>query len=349
MNKDNLMKFLKENTVQLSIIAGGLVLSIVLQAVKGNSFWNGLGILFMLATIGYASFVIYRISQKAKAIIEEKAKEKRAQEEAEKKEKAQQAMAEFKASIDLSAELDHILSVIRNNPTRNAFEQGIEPLLKKTNTQLSQEQVRQVLLEVLVARFVACNGMPDLKDPATVVLSSYFARNMYQKLVDDFVMVVNCENHAKSADSSFSANFWQEKATDYRIPFIKNLYAFSAHAWNFIFCLENGGYAPLDDSFLLKLIESDSVLKSYCEANPFEAEEKKREWLADIRKAVYNAVDVSGVKFDVTDNEQLLDMLCYLGYFGITQKESKSLDEIVNDIYETAKPHCEEMAQRIGR
>lgn len=201
-----------------------------------------------------------------------------------------------------------------------------------------------VLLNTMVENLVENKNRLDLDDTATIIVSRYFAAGMKDVLFGDYLELAMLNTRANTPSSASEVYALTEMSNKRRIPFVKNLHGFAIRAWNYVYHLDNSeAYSSVSDEMLIDLIENSSVIKSYWESNPFEADERKKEWLEDIRNAAYKAVDKSKLDFDAEGNEIVLDMLCYMGYRAITQKEGKATVDIVADIYECIKSYCEDL------
>lgn len=279
---------------------------------------------------------------------EQEKQEKQAQLEIE-KENAAKAIEEFKSNPDIALELKYIFSVIKDNPTTEAFEQGVDNLIKKNNISIPKSDVLTVLLNTMVENLVGNKNHLDLDDTSTIIVSRYFASGMKDVLFGDYLEIAMLNKRANATSSASEVYAFTEMSNKRRIPFVKNLHGFAVRAWNYVYHLDNGEtYSSVSDEMLIDLIENSSVIKSYWESNPFEADERKKEWLEDIRNAAYKAIDKSKLKFEAEGKEIVLDMLCYLGYRAITQKDGKHTAVIVTDIYECIKSYCEELIERVG-
>lgn len=340
----------------LSIAAIAISIFFLLGAFVGGGVTGGQRAAFLIISgvAAAVAVVCYFAQDKMKKKEQQAEQERREREEKEKQEKqaqleiekenAAKAIEEFKSNLDIALELKYIFSVIKDNPTTEAFEQGVDNLIKKNNISIPKSDVLTVLLNTMVENLVENKNRLDLDDTATIIVSRYFAAGMKDVLFGDYLELAMLNTRANTPSSASEVYALTVMSNKRRIPFVKNLHGFAIRAWNYIYHLDNSeAYSSVSDEMLIDLIENSSVIKSYWESNPFEADERKKEWLEDIRNAAYKAVDKSKLDFDAEGNEIVLDMLCYMGYRAITQKEGKATVDIVADIYECIKSYCEDL------
>ena len=345
----------------LSIAAIAISIFFLLGAFVGGGVTGGQRAAFLTISgvAATVAIVCYLAQDKMKKKEQQAEQERLEREEKEKQEKqaqleierenAAKAIEEFKSNLDIALELKYIFSVIKDNPTTEAFEQGVDNLIKKNNISIPKSDVLTVLLNTMVENLVGNKNHLDLDDTSPIIVSRYFASGMKDVLFGDYLEIAMINKRANATSSASEVYAFTEMSNKRRIPFVKNLHGFAVRAWNYVYHLDNGEtYSSVSDEMLIDLIENSSVIKSYWESNPFEADERKKEWLEDIRKAAYKAVDKSKLGFEAEGNEIVLDMLCYMGYRAITQKDGKHTAVIVTDIYECIKTYCEELVERVG-
>jgi len=345
----------------LSIAAIAISIFFLLGAFVGGGVTGGQRAAFLTISgvAATVAIVCYFAQDKMKKKEQQAEQERLEREEKEKQEKqaqleierenAAKAIEEFKSNLDIALELKYIFSVIKDNPTTEAFEQCVDNLIKKNNISIPKSDVLTVLLNTMVENLVGNKNHLDLDDTSTIIVSRYFASGMKDVLFGDYLEIAMINKRANATSSASEVYAFTEMSNKRRIPFVKNLHGFAVRAWNYVYHLDNGEtYSSVSDEMLIDLIENSSVIKSYWESNPFEADERKKEWLEDIRKAAYKAIDKSKLRFEADGNEIALDMLCYLGYRAITQKDGKHTAVIVTDIYECIKSYCEELIERVG-
>ena len=161
-------------------------------------------ILVLLICIGIpvGAKILKERSEKAAQAKKEEEKQQKQDQIKKEKENRTKAIDEFKANVDVNAEIDYIFSVIKDNPTVQAFEQGLENWIKKVNTTLGKDEVRPILLEALVKRLVESSDELAFDKAASAILSSYFANNMKNILIDDYVIIAQADMHIKGETSS---------------------------------------------------------------------------------------------------------------------------------------------------
>ncbi len=297
MKKEDVIDFAKEHKKQLIIIAACLVLSILLQLLK-IPFLSGLGVLLTWATVIYAAVFVYMIFQKRKAAAAEKAKE-------EAKAKAQKAIEDFKATVDIPAELDYIFSVLeKSGATASNFEKGLEHFFSKTETPLTKEQILPMMKEALFARAFGSDDYAIAK----VVAVDYFIQDVVKgEMLTQYMRFAIARAKYPTAEMIE--------------PFVKALYGVAGRAFNYQYNSEGAeSYQALTPDAFKLIIENSEVLQSYTDEDPFAKDTVREKWANDMYTTPLNMVRSSQMG-NALDNEKYLDEMCYLAYTVLREEQ----------------------------
>ena len=327
VDKEKVKKFLRDNNKPLIVVVGGLILSVILSSTD-VTFLQFLAPLMQIGCVVYA-VLFYRAKNK-------KYEELKKAKEAQLKEEEAAAINDFKNILD--ATVNNILTVILEEPTTTNFEKGLEHAIKNSAVSLKVEDVLPLAQEILVTR-IAKNSDDDV---ATSILVNYFKEAMKEKLFDTYMPMAIFDESSKE-HGIYSNELFNEK----KISFVKTLYGFAIRAWNYSNWLHNpADYVLVNNEMLENIVTTNHVIESYCKSNPFEVEEKQKEWIKDIKEVAYQATSTRRLKINLSSNEELLDKLCYCGYFLLCNNDGEELENIAADILEATKTYYEYIRSR---
>lgn len=274
----------------------------------------------LLVVIAVAVFFWYRKKKGiAKAVDpavreqERLEKEKALQEQKEQQRiEKEKAIDAFWSSINLDEELDYIFSVLeKNGATANNFEKGIEHFFSKIETTLTKEEVLPTLRKALFARAFA----DDQCAIAKTVAIDYFIHDVVQ---GDFL----------THYMRFAVAKEKYPTPEMIEPFVKALYGFAGHAFNYQFNkLEQKNYQLMTPDAFALIIEHSDVLKSYTDEDPFAADTVRKKWAQDLYDAPLKMVRSSKLG-GMLDKEEHVDAMCYFTYTTLRENPTDDVENV---------------------
>ena len=238
----------------------------------------------------------------------EKALQEQREQQRQEKEKAIEA---FWESINLEEELDYIFSVLeKSGATKSNFEKGLEHFYSKIETPLAKEEVLPVMRKALFAR-----AFGDEHAIAKTVAIDYFIHDVVQ---GDFL----------TQYMRFAIAKEKYPTPEMIEPFVKALYGFAGHAFNYQHNRSaQGDYQLMTQEAFALIIEHSDVLKSYTDEDPFAADTVRNKWANDLYNAPLQMVRSSKLG-GMLDKEEYVDAMCYFAYTALCENQTDGVEKV---------------------
>ena len=261
-------------------------------------------------------------------------KEKALQEQREQQRlEKEKAIEAFWESIKLEDELDYIFSILeKSGATKSNYEKGLEHFFSSSETSLAKEDVLPVMRKALFAR-----AFGEEHTIAKTVAIDYF---IYDVIQGDFL----------TQYMRFAIAKEKYPTPEMMEPFVKALYGFAGHAFNYQYNrTAQGDYQAMTPDAFALVIEHSDALKSYTDEDPFAAETVRKKWAQDLYDAPLKIVRSSKLG-GMLDKEEYVDAMCYFAYTALRENPADGVENVsVAEIAVTYSDYLKAIYDRIKR
>lgn len=240
--------------------------------------------------------------------LEEKREQARLQKEQEEREK-QERLNAFIESINIDEEFNYIFSVLEksNSINKSNFEKGLKQILEKNGNPYEVKDILPAVQKALFHRAFACKD-----NSAMIVAMEYFKINIiHYEFSTKYALFVDPTTNP--AVHTICAH-----------QFIQTLYGIAGHALNYS---KKGhsecNYQAITPEDFLEVIENSNMLKSYTDADPFKADETRKQWAEEMYNAPLDMVKSSALN-EMLENELFIDEAYFLTYMFIYKSSDGS-------------------------